>query len=500
MIKLSKYHRKAKLVMMTSGLCTILFLLMGENKLFKDIASTDTTKYIIKINGNEVKEVTGEDNAKNLILNTRYKEMCKNNKVTYMNPKIEIVENTVRTSADKSDDSKQDNTNVDEENSVSKALSDSEMVITNKEEAVLLNVDGNISYLKNTDEVIDVLNQVKNKYDKNDEFKVEINDNNKKRISSYTANCVKNDEEDNSELREIGYAENIEIISTYVDKEDIQSTEDVYNELTLEKDTESRYEVVEGDCISTIANDHGMYVKDFLELNKDSYLSEDSTIYIGDVYKIMVPKPELSVETVERSTKKEYYRAEPVYVDDDSLYQGETKTISKGKKGYRKVTIDTTYVDGIESSHKVVDEEVKKEAVAAVIARGTAIKPSYIRPISGGRTTSYFGYRAIFGDFHLGQDWAVPTGTSVYASCGGTVASAGWNGSYGLSVLITHPNGVQTRYGHLSEISVSAGQTVEQGQRIGFSGSTGNSTGPHLHFEVIVNGQVVDPLTYVSEY
>ena len=71
---------------------------------------------------------------------------------------------------------------------------------------------------------------------------------------------------------------------------------------------------------------------------------------------------------------------------------------------------------------------------------------------------------------------------------------------YGLSVLITHPNGVQTRYGHLSEISVSAGQTVEQGQRIGFSGSTGNSTGPHLHFEVIVNGQVVDPLTYVSEY
>ena len=87
----------------------------------------------------------------------------------------------------------------------------------------------------------------------------------------------------------------------------------------------------------------------------------------------------------------------------------------------------------------------------------------------------------------------MPTGTSVRAVTAGEVVSAGWAGSYGYEVIIAHPDGTYSQYAHLSAISVSEGQPVTSGQRIGRSGSTGNSTGPHLHFEVLVGGVHRDP-------
>lgn len=83
------------------------------------------------------------------------------------------------------------------------------------------------------------------------------------------------------------------------------------------------------------------------------------------------------------------------------------------------------------------------------------------------------------------------------ASSSGVVVEAGWNGSYGYTILISHPDGKKTRYAHLSRVMVSYGQSVTQGQVIGLSGNTGFSTGPHLHFEIIVNGMRVNPLDYL---
>ena len=99
---------------------------------------------------------------------------------------------------------------------------------------------------------------------------------------------------------------------------------------------------------------------------------------------------------------------------------------------------------------------------------------------------------------HHGVDWFVPQGTNVFAACDGVVVSAGWAGGYGYCVVLRHSDGKMTRYAHLSVVSVSAGQSVTQYQQVGLSGSTGNSTGPHLHFEVIVNGVPQNPLNYVS--
>jgi murein DD-endopeptidase MepM/ murein hydrolase activator NlpD len=121
-------------------------------------------------------------------------------------------------------------------------------------------------------------------------------------------------------------------------------------------------------------------------------------------------------------------------------------------------------------------------------------------PVSG-TITSPYGYRQNpFGgapDFHPGLDIAAPMGTTVTAAASGTVISAGWYGGYGNYILIDNGGGMATGYGHLSQIFVSAGQQVQKGQAIGAVGSTGHSTGPHLHFEVRLNGKTTDPAAYL---
>ena len=118
----------------------------------------------------------------------------------------------------------------------------------------------------------------------------------------------------------------------------------------------------------------------------------------------------------------------------------------------------------------------------------------FIWPTSG-TLTSGFGWR--WGRMHEGIDIAAPTGTPISAAASGTVIHAGWMGGYGNLVVIDHGNGLATAYGHQSSIAVGSGTYVSQGQTIGYVGSTGHSTGPHLHFEVRVNGSPVDPLGYL---
>lgn len=123
--------------------------------------------------------------------------------------------------------------------------------------------------------------------------------------------------------------------------------------------------------------------------------------------------------------------------------------------------------------------------------------PSHL-PVSSARLTSGFGLRRhpLSGELrqHSGVDLAAPAGTPVFSTVNGVVAKAGWAGGYGLLITVVDSNGVQTRYGHLSGIAVTEGQLVSAGEVVGYVGSTGNSTGPHLHYEVRVNGVAVNPL------
>jgi murein DD-endopeptidase MepM/ murein hydrolase activator NlpD len=116
-------------------------------------------------------------------------------------------------------------------------------------------------------------------------------------------------------------------------------------------------------------------------------------------------------------------------------------------------------------------------------------------PLSHMSISSHFGSR--WGRMHRGIDLQAPHGVNIYAANGGRVVYAGWESGYGNLVIVDHGNGVRTKYAHCSKLTVAVGDVVEQGQRIAKVGSTGHSTGPHLHFEVVVNGKTRNPIAYL---
>lgn len=140
------------------------------------------------------------------------------------------------------------------------------------------------------------------------------------------------------------------------------------------------------------------------------------------------------------------------------------------------------------------------QQAAALLADYQPVSQSFRWPLSG-RLTSRYGRRNISvggNTFHGGIDIAAPTGTPIAASRSGFVSRASWMGAYGYVIFIDHSDGSQTRYAHLSRFAVQAGAYVVQGQVIGYVGSTGASTGPHLHFEIRFGGRTVDPLGYLE--
>jgi murein DD-endopeptidase MepM/ murein hydrolase activator NlpD len=120
---------------------------------------------------------------------------------------------------------------------------------------------------------------------------------------------------------------------------------------------------------------------------------------------------------------------------------------------------------------------------------------AWVVPVKG-KLTSNFGHR--WGTHHAGIDIAAPTGTPVRAASGGIVKKASWDGGYGNAVVIDHGNGVLTRYAHNSELVVKPGQRVKPGDLIAKVGSTGDSTGPHVHLEVQIDGKKVDPMPWLK--
>jgi murein DD-endopeptidase MepM/ murein hydrolase activator NlpD len=125
---------------------------------------------------------------------------------------------------------------------------------------------------------------------------------------------------------------------------------------------------------------------------------------------------------------------------------------------------------------------------------GAASAAGFVWPVHGILTSGY-GWR--WGRMHEGIDLAVGVGTPVVSAAAGTVIVAGWMGGYGNLVVVDHGNGVSTAYGHNTSVTVGVGQSVAQGQLIAYSGNTGHSTGPHVHFEVRINGSPVDPMGYL---
>ncbi|MFG2194783.1 M23 family metallopeptidase [Streptomyces sp. NPDC048639] len=154
-----------------------------------------------------------------------------------------------------------------------------------------------------------------------------------------------------------------------------------------------------------------------------------------------------------------------------------------------------------DAAKRAADKAAADRKKRAVLKAAPPKPASWVKPVDQYTKGSTFGLGgSMWSNKHSGQDLVVPTGTPVKAAHGGTIVEAGWGGSYGNNIVIKHGDRTYTQYGHLSQLGVSPGQTVKTGQVIGKSGSTGNSTGPHLHFETRtapVYGHAIEPLKFM---
>lgn len=302
-------------------------------------------------------------------------------------------------------------------------------------------------------------------------------------------------------LLEIAYGNSIEIVDSYLSEDNIVSADEGIEIITSRQDKNTVYEVQSGDTLSGISMKTDIPIEKIVALN-DSLEDEKSMIRVGQELLVLNPEPPLSVVRVEQEYIEENYDADIIYIDNDEWYTNEQVTRQQPSAGHRNIVAKITYRNDKEVSREVIKEEVVLEAIPKIVERGTKTPPTYIKPINGGRLSSTFGGRKSptkgASSNHQGVDWAIAQGSAVYASSGGTVTKAGWAKGYGYVVYIQHPDGKETRYGHLSKVLCSPGQKVKQGEKIALSGNSGVSTGPHLHFEIRVGGTAVNPLKYVN--
>ncbi len=301
-------------------------------------------------------------------------------------------------------------------------------------------------------------------------------------------------------LVSLDFGEKIEVAEVYTPKTDLDDVEKAIEELTQEEEKNEVYVVEAGDTLSGISLKVNIPMEDLIAMN-DSLEDERSYIHPDDELIITVAEPKLKVLHSEEMYYEEDYDAPVEYIYNDDWFTSDVVVHQQPSAGHRKVIAVVHFENDKEASTDIIKEEVTYQPVAKIVEKGTKIPPTYIKPIYGGRMTSTFGPRKRpkkgASTYHKGIDWATPIGTTVMASSGGVVAKAGWGSGYGYVIYINHPDGKQTRYGHLSKVLVSVGQSVSQGQTIARSGNTGVSTGPHIHFEILVGGVQVNPLKYL---
>ncbi|MFK4070228.1 transglycosylase family protein [Streptomyces sp. NPDC029674] len=237
------------------------------------------------------------------------------------------------------------------------------------------------------------------------------------------------------------------------------------------------YTVVHGDTLSGIADERRVR-------GGWQRLYDANRRVIGADPDLITPGQRLSVHGQGGGTKE---RARPKVPDRKAAEKAAAEKAAAEKAAAEKAAAEK--------------KREKQRTPQAPAPRPEKAASGAVAPVAASPSTPYRAAGSSWSKgYHTGVDFAVPTGTSVKAVAAGRVVSAGWGGSYGYQVVIRHTDGKYSQYGHLSALSVKAGQQVGAGQRIARSGSTGNSTGPHLHFEVRTGpgfGSDVDPLAYL---
>ena len=235
-----------------------------------------------------------------------------------------------------------------------------------------------------------------------------------------------------------------------------------------------------------------------IQTNEDVILAklEDSSETTYKLYAVTLDGDEKAILGSLEEAEKIVDEMTEEYEDDIELDIGITDVITTDKKD--ESTVKIAKADITEEIEKAVEkkeaEEARQREIESHTVQGVYLE---VTPVSGIITSRFGNRESIRTSGHTGLDIAAPAGTPIKATADGKVIFSGYSGGYGYVVKISHGNGIQTYYGHCSSLYVSTGETVEAGDVIAAVGSTGNSTGNHLHFEVRVNGTEVNPQNYL---
>ena len=378
--------------------------------------------------------------------------------------------------------------NVNEEEAVKKLVNALEV----EADAHAFIVNGQpVAYLKDASDYEKTIHLLKLQYVSQQELDALTNSN--------TAEQLPLTENNQTRVTEVSLIEQVTGEEAKVNPKEILTPEQAVELLktgTLEKEV---YHVKQGDVLGSIAKAHGLKLAELLALNPG--VSETSLLKIDQPLNVTVTKPLVTVKVVMEKFKVEHIDFQRITEKDANMLKGESKVKQEGKAGQKEVLYTITSESGVRTAKQVTNEVVTVQPVDYIEVIGTKVIPSrgtgtFIWPTVGGYISSSMGAR--WGEYHRGIDIARPSSYTLKAADNGVVTFAGWDGSYGNKVVINHNNGYETVYAHLSSIGVSVGQVVAQGSKIGIMGSTGNSTGTHLHFEVIQSGSLVNPLSVLN--
>ncbi len=322
-------------------------------------------------------------------------------------------------------------------------------------------------------------------------------------IESLLAPYENTDEPDTT----VGFNKQVTLEEGVYFNESFEDYNDITSMLTGVQQAEKIYTVQTGDTLWAIAQKNDLTFKELCALNpnfKGAQLTETSNIQVGD--QLIVTKEEAMLEV--RITKIEVKQEEIPYTTEttqsNEYTKGTTKTLQEGENGLRNVTMKNVYnTKGTLVEQIVLSTETVKEPVTKKVVVGTKKATSSTRYITGSGqfiwpVPNYRNCSRWYSSGHKGVDICAPAGTPIYATASGTVTKAGYERGgagtgYGYSVIISHSGGYTSVYAHCLSLTVHAGQTVRQGQLIGYVGSTGRSSGNHCHFEIRRNGSYIPP-------
>lgn len=305
--------------------------------------------------------------------------------------------------------------------------------------------------------------------------------------------------ENETRMKDLILKEKVSGVTVEVSPEQVVSPDDAAKLLlegTLEQET---YKVAAGDVLGTVASKHNLTSAELMAINPG--ITESTLLQIDQELNVTVLKPLINVEVQYEKKAEEVIPHTKKVEETDEMYKGDTKVKQEGSDGKKVATYLVRKENGVEVGQSVIEETILVEPKDHIVLKGTKVIPSrgsgqFAWPAEGGYISSKMGYR--WGRQHEGIDIARPSGYTIKASDNGVVEAAGWDGTYGNRVIVNHQNGYKTTYAHLSSISVSVGDVVPQGSKLGVMGSTGRSTGTHLHFEVKKNGVTINPLSVLN--